>query len=375
MRTSVSTGFRAPTPGQQNGFNISTIFDPALGDLVNNGTIPSNSPVAGLRGGVPLRPEASVNTTAGVVFGTGPFNFTADYFRIHVSDRIGITSNFTLEDAEIDALLAQGVDAARDLRRFRFFTNAFATRSQGIDLVSTFTPIALRGNTVISAVFNYTDTAVTDNGEGLLDDRRLAEFAYALPRTRWNLGLTQRMGRASFLGRVSYYGAWYDYDSGFAMIYDPTGGIDNGFFAGRPVVDLELTIDAGGGATVAIGAQNAFDTYPDERARALSRRREVQRVHALGLQRRLLLRAARVRLGRVRTLMETALPCAMPTRRQRAALGCGRQLHVDRCPPRKPASSNGADSWRVGWAAGRGAGDRARSLCRPGIPANLTPSG
>ena len=33
----------------------------------------------------------------------------------------------------IDALLAQGVDAARDLRRFRFFTTAFATRSQGID--------------------------------------------------------------------------------------------------------------------------------------------------------------------------------------------------------------------------------------------------
>ena len=270
VRASVSTGFRAPTPGQQNGFNISTIFDPALGDLVNNGTIPSNSPVAGLRGGVPLRPETSVNTTAGVVFDTGPFNFTADYFRIHVSDRIGITSNFTLEDAEIDALLAQRVDAARDLRRFRFFTNAFATRSQGIDLVSTFTPIALRGNTVISAVFNYTDTAVTDNGQGLLDDRRLAEFAYALPRTRWNLGLTQRMGRASFLGRVSYYGAWYDYDSGFALVYDPTGGIDNGFFAGRPVVDLELTIDAGGGATVAIGAQNAFDTYPDESARAMS---------------------------------------------------------------------------------------------------------
>ena len=152
MRASVSSGFRAPTPGQQNGFNIATVFDPALGDLVNNGTIPSNSPVAALRGGVPLRLETSINYTAGVVFDTGLFNFTADYFRIDVSDRIGITSNFTLENDEIDALLAQGVDAARDLKRFRFFTNAFATRSQGIDLVSTFTPIALRGNTVISAV-------------------------------------------------------------------------------------------------------------------------------------------------------------------------------------------------------------------------------
>ena len=126
---------------------------------------------------MPLRPETSVNFTAGVVVDTGPFNFTADYFRIDVSDRIGITSNFTLEEYEIEALLGQGVDAARDLRRFRFFTNAFATSSQGVDLVSTFTPIALRGNTVFSAVFNYTDTEVTDNGQGLLNDRRLAEFA------------------------------------------------------------------------------------------------------------------------------------------------------------------------------------------------------
>ena len=74
----MSSGFRAPTPGQQNGFNISTIFDPALGDLVNNGVIPSISPVAALRGGVPLEPERSINYTAGVVFDTGPFNFSAD---------------------------------------------------------------------------------------------------------------------------------------------------------------------------------------------------------------------------------------------------------------------------------------------------------
>ena len=53
FRVGVSTGSRAPTPGQQNGFNISTIFDPALGDLVNNGTIPPNSP-----GGGPARRRA-----------------------------------------------------------------------------------------------------------------------------------------------------------------------------------------------------------------------------------------------------------------------------------------------------------------------------
>ena len=177
--------------------------------------------MAALRGGVPLQPEKSVNYTAGVAFDTGPFNFTADYFRIDVSDRIGITSNFTLTDAEIDGLLAEGIDSARDLRTFRFFTNAFSTASQGIDLVTTLTPLALRGNTTISAVFNYTDTEVTDNEMGLLGNRRLAEFAYALPRTRWNVGVNQRFGRMTVLGRVNYFGGWYDYDSGFAQAFLP----------------------------------------------------------------------------------------------------------------------------------------------------------
>ena len=85
VRGSVSTGFRAPTPGQQHGLHIQSWFDPTVGDLVNNAVIPSISPVARLRGGAPLEPEESVNYTAGVVFGTGPFTLTADYFRIDVS--------------------------------------------------------------------------------------------------------------------------------------------------------------------------------------------------------------------------------------------------------------------------------------------------
>ena len=270
VRASVSSGFRAPTPGQQNGFNISTIFDPTLGDLVNNGVIPSISPVAALRGGVPLEPERSINYTAGVVLDTGPFNFSADYFRIDVSDRIGITSNFALRDDEISGLLTQGIDSARDLRNFRFFTNAFDTVSQGLDVVSTYTPIALRGNTVFSGVFSYTDTEVTDNGKGLLSDRRLTEYAYALPRVRWNVGVNQRIGRVQLLGRVNYYGGWYDWDSGFGQVFVPSAGIDQGFFEGRPIVDVEASLDLYAGTTLAFGAQNLFDTYPQESARAMS---------------------------------------------------------------------------------------------------------
>ena len=262
VRASVSTGFRAPTPGQQHGLNIHSWFDPTVGDLVNNAVIPSISPVALLRGGAPLEPEKSLNYTAGVVFGGGgPFTLTADYFRIDVSDRIGITSNFILTPTEIAAVVAGGFEAAESVRNYRFFTNAFSTTSQGVDIVSTWTPLALRGNTILSAVFNHTDTKVTDNARGLLDGRRIAEYAYALPRTRWNAGVTQRLGRASLLGRVSYYAGWYDYDSGRGQVFVPAGGLEQGFFDGRPIVDLELSVPLGQGTTLAVGAQNVFDTY------------------------------------------------------------------------------------------------------------------
>ena len=50
----------------------------------------------------------------------------------------------------------------------------------------------------------------------------------------------------------------------------PAAGLEQGFFRGRPVVDLELSIDVGPGTTLAVGGQNAFDTYSEVTARAMS---------------------------------------------------------------------------------------------------------
>ena len=67
MRGSWSTGFRAPTPGQSNASNVTTQFDPDLGELVNQGTIPSTNPVAVLRGGEALEPEESQSYSVGAI--------------------------------------------------------------------------------------------------------------------------------------------------------------------------------------------------------------------------------------------------------------------------------------------------------------------
>ena len=253
LRASAGTGFRAPTPGQQNSFNVSTKFDPILRDLTERGTIPSISPVARLRGGGPLAPETSWNYSVGALVERGRFTLTADVFRVDLEDRLAVTSDFTLTPEEVDQLLAAGVESARGLASFRFFTNDIATRTQGVDVVSTWTPRALGGGTRFSAVLNHTTTAVTHfDPEMLQAERRVREFESSLPRNRWNVSVHSRVGFAEVLVRVGYYGAWFDWDSAQTL------------FGGKPVADFQISLPVSGRATLALGAQNLFNTFSDE---------------------------------------------------------------------------------------------------------------
>ncbi len=255
IRAGVSSGFRAPTPGQQNAFNVSTEWDHALMDLVNNGTIPSTSAVARLRGGVPLQPERSVNRSAGAVIDAGPFSLTADYFRIRLSDRLALTQLFALSPTEVDGLIAEGVTSARNLQNFRFFTNHFETLTQGVDLVATYTPPALGGRTRLGFLFNRTATRVTRFDPDVLDDVRIRELQEAIPGMRWNATVRQAAGRWRLLGRVSYYDDWFDSRDLYA-------------YRGDSVLDLEAEYPLSPSVTLVIGGRNALGRDPEKNPRA-----------------------------------------------------------------------------------------------------------
>ena len=129
LRGAVSSGFRAPTPGQQHAFNVTTAF--IGGQLTNNGVVPATSAVAVARGGGQLQPEESLNVSAGVVFEQGPFTFTADYFRINIDDRVALSQEIALSEPEILTLLEEGIPEARNFPVFRFFLNDFSTTTPG----------------------------------------------------------------------------------------------------------------------------------------------------------------------------------------------------------------------------------------------------
>ena len=250
LRTSASRGFRAPTPGQQHAFNVSTEYDHVLMDLVNNGTIPSTSRVAELRGGAPLHPERSVHYALGAVVDTGPFSLTADYFRIRLADRLALTQLFALTPAEVNGLLTEGVTSARNLQNFRFFTNHFETRTQGLDLVATYAPPGLGGRTTFGVLVNHTDTDVTRFDPEVLDALRVRELQEALPGTRWTATVRQTLGRWRLLGRLSYYGAWFD-------------SRDLYVYHGDSVVDLDAAYPVSESTTLTIGGQNVFGNDPE----------------------------------------------------------------------------------------------------------------
>ena len=264
VRAAVSSGFRAPTPGQQNVLNVTTEFDFEVDDLVNKGTIPSTSPVAALRGGVPLQPEKSINYAVGTVVDTGLFTFTADYFRIALSDRLTITKDFSLTPAEVATLVANGIAEAGNLGEFIFFVNDFATRTQGIDLVSTWTPLALGGRITFSGVFNYTDTALTRFNEEHINADRIAALTLGLPKTRWNAGVTYSADQWSLMTRVHFYGKYWDREDARGDLGEDLS-YQYPLYPGKPLVDLEASFPFGdNGFTLSIGAQNVLNTYPAE---------------------------------------------------------------------------------------------------------------
>ena len=250
VRATLSTGFKAPTAGQINASNISTLFDIDAGVLVNKGTIPVGNPVAAFAGAVPLQPEESENFTLGFYGSVGEIDFTVDYFSIDVDDRLTVSKDFELTAADIATLTATGVSGADDISKFRFFTNDFDTKTSGFDVVLSTSTDWMNGTTMWNLAYNNTTTEVTSRGE-YIDAKREKEIEEMSPDTRYNVSANHMMDNWRFLARASYFGDWYD--SNQELVY-----------SGEYVVDLELAYTINDNSSVMVGGNNVFDEAGDK---------------------------------------------------------------------------------------------------------------
>ena len=255
LRSTISTGFRAPTPGQANISNISTVAD-AGGDLYQKGTLSPTNPVSVYYGGKVLTPENSDNFSFGLVWDVSDaFNITVDAYEIELVDRITQGDDIAVTAADIAVLTGLGIPGAGDLSNFRFYVNDFDTTTEGFDVVATYETEIGNGNTAFTFVYSDVETTVDRTG-GLVGSGRIDQLERLLPKTRWNLSAVHNTGDWRILARMNWVDEWYTEEWG--------GG--GGYIGDMSTVDLEVSRDLGA-YSLTFGAQNAFDDHPDKEKR------------------------------------------------------------------------------------------------------------
>ena len=275
VRGSAGTGFRAPTPGQQNANNLSTVVDSATGVFREQGTVASTNPVARALGGEPLDAERSRNYTFGFVFELdNGIDLTVDWFRVNLEDRIALSANIDVDDAIREQLSAAGVAAASDFNRIRYFANDYDTETKGVDAVLTRSFDWSGGRTNLLIGYNRTVTTLKSFEQATTASRRRA-ILRGSPGSRLNLVAEHGMGQWGLMARVNYFGSWFDSD-------------DNHIHDGYAYLDLSARYDMSGNFSLIVGADNALDEYPDEAVRSPSSGRLYPRYSPAGYNGRLM---------------------------------------------------------------------------------------
>ena len=267
FRSSISTGFKAPTVGQSNVINVTTAFS-ARG-LEDQATLPPTNPISEQVGATPLRPEESVNKSIGMVYyWNDAFFVTMDYFHITLHDRISTTSAIQLTESDVNSLMEQGVPANQIFESVKFFTNDFDTTTQGVDIVLNYEFATGNIENALSTSFNWTHTNVDRvtlyprvNETGGIDfvsnlaPSRIRMLEENLPDFRVVMALTQNYKAYSALWRVRYFSEFYEDHLDAAAGLDIEGSAEI-------VVDLELSYQFAEDWKFTIGAQNLFDNRP-----------------------------------------------------------------------------------------------------------------
>lgn len=262
IRATANTGFRAPTPGQINTLNVTTTADPN-GNLIPSGTYPVNHPVAVALGAQPLDPEESTNYTIGFVYQpAGNTWITLDYYDISIEDRLALR-NVTIGPDEVAALDAAGVpDANLFLGSLaNFFVNAFDSDVTGLDLSITSDFTVGPGRLLVDFRHNYNKLEVTRVAPNTINASRVFDLENQVPNNRSTLTFTYQTPKLfSGLLRLNHYGSW----ESTGGLFSPGDASDASSYGGELLVDVETTFTFADNYDFTLGAENVFDTYPDE---------------------------------------------------------------------------------------------------------------
>jgi iron complex outermembrane receptor protein len=265
FRADINSGFRAPALAQELWASTTSQFQ-LVGttlNLLEIKALPVASPAAVALGATPLKPETSMNYSAGVVLTPLPdLDVTIDAYSIDVYKRIEPTGTFT-GAAVTNILAAQGLPSNLSVT---YFTNAINTRTQGLDFVSSYRlDLSDWGQMRLSASMNYNVNSIThiipnpvqlaSLGANYVIFDRLSQgnLTVGLPKTKISFGDVWTWSDFTLSPRFIRYGA-------ITQLQD-TASQDRSYNA-KWITDLELAWQVTPTYNIAVGADNLFNVYP-----------------------------------------------------------------------------------------------------------------
>jgi iron complex outermembrane receptor protein len=293
LRATASTGFRAPTL-PESGYSATNV-GPTSAVL----QLAPSSPGSAAAGFGALKPEKSLNFSAGAVFRPVPrLVVTLDGYYIRIKDRIvssgtitgqdsvpppgagirrtNIINGITAYDLVQSAITASGKSLDPTVLQsgslsIQTFTNGIDTRTVGAELSARY-PVELPfGKLDLSLGANYNDTKVIKSRLGALFNLQSeAIIELSSPRFKSVFGALFTSGGFTANARATYYSkttALVQPNAFSTTVRPITGDGTAGYYEGivKPamIFDLELGYDVTKFLNVAIGANNLFNKKPE----------------------------------------------------------------------------------------------------------------
>ncbi len=270
VRGTLGSGFRAPSLTQL-GY---TVTDNRTAADANGNAVPAlrytatpDSPVAQALGATDLKPEKSRNAGLGITWQPAPrTSFTADAYVIDIDDRILLSENLYDRSNGNGAVgdILGSVGVARNTW-VSYYTNAFDTRTRGIDLVADHSSqFGAWGDVRWSAAFNYNKTTVESSrstpaalqnaGVSVVGHAAEGLLVAASPRSKWILGANWTLGNFAANLQTTRYSKVETWQQNPAQ--------DRSFGA-KWITDLDLSYLLFDSLTLSIGGTNIFNVRPD----------------------------------------------------------------------------------------------------------------
>lgn len=260
LRGSLQNGFRAPSPQQQSFTATSTNFINGVPFEIT--TFKPTDPVAVALGAQPLKAEKSVNASFGAVMRFDPVSVTVDAYRINVKDRIVLSENLTSASVR-NYIASQGFVG---IGGGRFFINGVSTKNEGIDVVVNwplnagtagkfdFTVAGNVNRTEVTKVPTTSQLAALSPAPVLFDRVNVLTLEQGQPKNKLNASANWKLGQLGATLRATRYGEVLS--PGTTAAFDIKLGA-------KTVVDLEARYALTPKLSLAVGADNLFDAYPE----------------------------------------------------------------------------------------------------------------